>query len=134
MKRSSCRKYRFILPLVVGFLLSFNPLGIGNQAWAAVVNSVSCNITKEYTDAFERESFEKITDAVAVKAIVKHVYHKSAVKYSKKFKRISSTSPGIRQPVRELEAIEFNTNGRYNYVQPIFLSHLHSFLFRFTPF
>ncbi|WP_207494483.1 hypothetical protein [Aridibaculum aurantiacum] len=59
---------------------------------------------------------------------------KKVSKFKKKIKRASSAFSGFRQPVRDVESIYVLTRSTINYTKPHFLSHLHHFLFRLTPF
>ena len=56
------------------------------------------------------------------------------IKYRKKFKRISSGSSAFKTPVRFVNPISFGTHYKPTYTDPHFLSHLHLFLFRLSPF
>lgn len=62
-----------------------------------------------------------------------HVKNK-LIKYRKKFKRTSNIYSGIRPPSKELPPGTFNLFSKVTYTRPHFLSHLHHFLFRLTPF
>ena len=56
------------------------------------------------------------------------------VKY-KKYKRATTNSfSGINAPVKEIPALSFNIFWKDSYSKPHFLSHIHSFVFRLTPF
>jgi hypothetical protein len=54
--------------------------------------------------------------------------------YRKKFKRTSNVFSGIKPPVKDLPPLAFNVPANTIYNKPHFLSHLHRFLFRLTPF
>lgn len=67
--------------------------------------------------------------------VQKNVHYKSKqVKYRKKFKRTSNVISGLRPPIKEAPAVIFNLFAKAGYSKPHFLSHLHHFLFRLTPF
>lgn len=52
----------------------------------------------------------------------------------KKIKRWSQPFPELKPPVKHVELIPFNVFSKIHYSKPHFLSQLHAFLFRFTPF
>lgn len=52
----------------------------------------------------------------------------------KKFKRATQVLQGLKLPVKNLEDVAFNIYINPVYSRPHFLSHLHYFLFRLTPF
>ncbi len=133
MANSRRRYYLFFLPLVIVFLVSFK-YGIRRQSSATVFMFVSPADAK--CDFFSEEnlSFKKIVEEASEKTSISHNFNKPQVKYWKKYRRWSSVSLGIRQPVRNIEACIFDSNGDSTYIKPFFLSHLHSFLFRLTPF
>jgi hypothetical protein len=57
------------------------------------------------------------------------------VKQRKKCKRlVNSLCSGIQPPVKEIDPAEFNIFWKDSYSKPYFLSHIHSFVFRLTPF
>ena len=55
-------------------------------------------------------------------------------KFKKKFKRSLPAFSGINVPSRIIEPVPFNIFLKTSYSKPHFLSHLHHFLFRLTPF
>jgi hypothetical protein len=62
-----------------------------------------------------------------------HVKDK-VIKYRKKYKRTRNVLSAIKPPVKELPRLLFNIFPEDSYATPHFLSHLHHFLFRLTPF
>jgi hypothetical protein len=54
--------------------------------------------------------------------------------YRKKLKRWIQLFSGIRPPVKDAEQSCFYLSLKHGYNTPYFLSHLHAFLFRLTPF
>ena len=59
---------------------------------------------------------------------------KTFVKYRKKFKRVYTSSVRLKPPVKDLDPLTVNIFTKESYSKPFFLSHLHHFLFRLTPF
>jgi hypothetical protein len=55
-------------------------------------------------------------------------------KQKKKYKRILPGSSTLRQPVRDIDIIPQNIYIKETYSKPFFISPLHRFLFRLTPF
>ncbi|RYZ47794.1 MAG: hypothetical protein EOO14_23045 [Chitinophagaceae bacterium] len=55
-------------------------------------------------------------------------------KIKKKYKRVVPGSSMLRQPVREVDIIPLNIYIKETYSKPFFVSPLHRFLFRLTPF
>lgn len=55
-------------------------------------------------------------------------------KQKKKYKRILPGSSTLRQPVRNIDIIPQNIYIKETYSKPFFVSPLHRFLFRLTPF
>ena len=55
-------------------------------------------------------------------------------KLKKKHKRMLPASSTLRQPAREMDIIPQNIYLKETYSKPHFLSQLHRFLFRLTPF
>ena len=124
--------YRFVFfPLLVAFLL-FGKLA-GAEDYLMVADATIVDFYMGHCDN-DAVGVEKITDGVEVKVSKVAGYHKSLARYCKKYKRASSVSMGIRPHVKKIEAVLFDTRGKWTYAQPFFLSHLHSFLFRLTPF
>lgn len=58
---------------------------------------------------------------------------RDVAKKKRKYKRIFSSSATLRQPVKEI-VVSLPLNGTEFYTTPHFISHLHRFLFRLTPF
>jgi hypothetical protein len=58
----------------------------------------------------------------------------SHFKYKKKLKRVRQAVTGVKLPVKYIEWLTFNILSKSSYNKPHFLSHLHHFLFRLTPF
>ena len=54
--------------------------------------------------------------------------------YKKKYKRIVSSYPDLKTPVKYLDIVPRSKNAKPTYSKPHFLSQLHHFLFRLTPF
>lgn len=61
-------------------------------------------------------------------------FQKNIAKYKKKYKRINSSPTRLERPVRDVENAPVNIFTKDLYSKPHFLSHLHRFLFRLTPF
>ncbi len=61
--------------------------------------------------------------------VLKHFF-----KFRKKSKKLPSYSTRIKAPTREIDPITLCINSKETYSKPHFLSHLHHFLFRLTPF
>ena len=133
MAKSSCRKYHLLfLPLVVAFLMSFKSTGIQEGLPFTSTRQIPAEVT---TGPASSEFKNHGTIDLAIPGdVIQNTLHKSFIKYRKKYKRISSASAGVRPPVRQIEANYLDLNGITTYVKPFFLSHLHSFLFRLTPF
>lgn len=55
-------------------------------------------------------------------------------KQKKKYKRILTGSSTLRPPVRDVDIIPQNIYIKETYSKPFFISPLHRFLFRLTPF
>ena len=83
----------------------------------------------EYENFAARNNIE--FDEVAPKQIAQN-YHLTG--YRKKFKRTSNVFSGIKPPIKDLSPVAFNVSSNITYNRPYFLSHLHRFLFRLTPF
>jgi len=63
---------------------------------------------------------------------IRQNYHLTG--YRKKFKRTSNVFSGIKPPIKDLSPVAFNVSSKITYNRPHFLSLLHRFLFRLTPF
>ena len=55
-------------------------------------------------------------------------------KIKKKYKRVVPGSSMLRQPVRDVDILPVNIYIKETYSKPFFVSPLHRFLFRLTPF
>lgn len=56
------------------------------------------------------------------------------VSYKKKFKRWRPAFSGFKVPAKAVASVAYSDSLKNNYIKPDFLSHLHNFLFRLTPF
>jgi hypothetical protein len=83
------------------------------------------------------------TDAISAKTLLdnetafdqeKSRFKNKQLKFRKKFKRLPQGLTGFRPPVKNVESARFNLFSISTYNKPYFLSHLHYFLFRLTPF
>ena len=61
-------------------------------------------------------------------------FEQGAAKYKKRFKRFYSFSTKLERPVKDIDLLPVNIFTKETYSKPHFLSHLHQFLFRLTPF
>lgn len=61
-------------------------------------------------------------------------FRKTVLKYKKKIKRAYTFSTRLKHPVKEIDIVAINIFTKESYSKPFFLSHLHHFLFRLTPF
>lgn len=134
MQDSSCKRYYFLfLPLVIVFLMSFLK-DLQAQPSAATLVSVPAAVAEHEFYSEQNISLKQIIDEVSERTVLDQNVNKPQVKYCKKYKRWSSISAGIRPPVKNIESQVFCWSGNSTYIKPFFLSHLHSFLFRLTPF
>jgi len=115
-------------------MMSFKPTDIQMQSSAAQLLSLPPTLVESEFYSEQNATLHKLIDEVGEKTFIGQIYHAPQLKYKKKYRRWSSVSLGIRQPVRNLEARIFDSGGNTVYIKPFFLSHLHSFLFRLTPF
>jgi hypothetical protein len=131
---NGCRKYYLLLlPLVVAFLMSLVVTRV-EASPSVFLSDLSSESAENGLFTKEISILPKVDDVLAQQAIQNHDLHQSLIKYRKKYKRLSSATAVIRLPVKNIETIAFNINGKTSYVRPFFLSLLHSFLFRLTPF
>jgi hypothetical protein len=119
---------------VVVILLSFKPSWTHSQSSSSAFLSLPSEVSQPGLYSEKNLPLQKIADEAAEKTLIKWGIHKSLTKYRKKYKRVSPISPGLRQPVRNIECLAFDITGKTTYLKPFFLSLLHSFLFRLTPF
>jgi hypothetical protein len=59
---------------------------------------------------------------------------KMLARYKKNYKRTITSTPRIEPPVKEIDSVTAYIYAKETYSKPHFLSHLHHFLFRLTPF
>jgi len=65
---------------------------------------------------------------------VEDLLSKKVCKIKKKYKRVHPASTTLRPPVRDIDIIPQNIYIKETYSKPHFISPLHRFLFRLTPF
>jgi hypothetical protein len=118
------------------FLMSFNSESIKtatpSDAFDYSVNTVSLSslASSSATD------FNAITNIISTEtaASFNHGCKGKLEKLKKKYRRAIHTFSGIKQPVRQVELQLPSIYSKEIYTEPYFLSHLHRFLFRLTPF
>lgn len=59
---------------------------------------------------------------------------KKLARYKKYYKRTITSTPRLEPPVKEIDTVTAYIYAKETYSKPHFLSHLHRFLFRLTPF
>ncbi len=132
MTGSNLKKLYLFLPLITVFLMSFEHKSIKTErpVESCFSSSDVCSIFS-FPPAMDT-SFREIGGDPDAETVVSNV-KKGHVKYKKKFKR-PQVSTGVRPPAKDLERVDFDPSSKISYSKPYFLSHLHHFLFRLTPF
>ncbi|MDB5250515.1 MAG: hypothetical protein JWQ40_4909 [Segetibacter sp.] len=135
MKGSNCKRlYFMLLPFITVFLMSFEANGIKTGTPDTFCISSSSHVSSVFSFPTEIETaFRELKNNTDIETDVSDV-KKRQVKYKKKFKRSPQVSTGIRPPAKDLESADFDSSSKTPYSKPHFLSHLHHFLFRLTPF
>lgn len=88
------------------------------------------------------KSFTEATTIFDIKTLItkdnldfkKAHFKNKQFQYRKKYKRWLPGFTGFKPPVKYIQVTPFNIYLKANYSKPHFLSHLHHFLFRLTPF
>lgn len=62
------------------------------------------------------------------------LFGKKLARYKKNYKRTITSTPRVEPPVKEIDSVTAYIYAKETYSKPHFLSHLHRFLFRLTPF
>ncbi len=132
MTGSNLKRLYLLLPLITVFLMSFEHKSIKKEMSVdTCFPSVYLSSVFPFPLVIEtglREIDEEVDSQTAVSGV-----KKGHIKYKKKFKR-PQVSIGIRPPAKDIERVDFNSTSKPTYSKPYFLSHLHHFLFRLTPF
>jgi hypothetical protein len=132
MTNTSRRYHLLLLSLLVAFVTSFT-VTVNEANLSSAFLSIS-SASAENDHSTENSILANVDDVAIQQTILSSNLHHSFTKWRKKYKRLSSASAGIRLPVKHIETIAFDINAKDFYIKPFFLSRLHSFLFRLTPF
>jgi hypothetical protein len=132
-------KSNLLFFFLVLFLFSFTPKDKEIHVQSAAPNSFSTSSISFYclsgSSVLQQQTLNCAENIVLVARRQGNVHVKDKlIKYRKKYKRTSNVCSGIRPPAKDLSPLIFNLFTKESYTTPHFLSHLHHFLFRLTPF
>lgn len=127
-------------------LLFFALISFCHPLLAETATDASLNNTNPASAAFLREIFKKsnsqlslTTNSIAVHSVDQDdecqelSMERDEARKKRKYKRALTSSATFRQPVKEI-IVSLPIDGTESYTTPHFVSHLHRFLFRLTPF
>jgi len=90
---------------------------------------VASHLATDFNTIVNSSSIEKVANRKD-----NHHVRNTLVKYKKKYKITTPVFAGLKQPVKDVDPLFLYICSKETYSKPHFLSHLHHFLFRLTPF
>lgn len=120
------------------FFMSFTIKDVERPATSVDYHSSSFSIYSSFTTPGSCVDFQISNNSYFQDySDLRHEYRKgfnSQFKYKKKLKRLQQSVTGLRLPVKYIEWSANDPSARCTYTKPHFLTPLHRYLFRLTPF
>ena len=135
----SSTKFNLLLITIVSlFLMSFSSESIKTATLPGEPYFLPNNLSSPYYTSSVANHFNTFVNPLFSEQIAsvksRIDLQSKSVKYKTKCKRAVPSSAGLKQPVKVIDPSWLYLRSKETYSKPHFLSHLHRFLFRLTPF
>ena len=110
-----------------GIIADIDKLTASSAIYHTLPNTTTSTVLGSHKSVNSPTDFESISDQKEIRS------SRELSRHTKKYRQ-TSVYPSLKIPVKYLDEVSVFINSITTYSRPYFLTHLHRFLFRLTPF